>query len=293
MNSAVHLIINTGSRRSRDVLPRVIAAMKQYSIPADAVHDLHQTNNSQQLVKTIIADKPKLVVIAGGDGTVSALLQQFAYSNIEIGIVPLGTTNNFARSLKLSLDTARAVQTIARSKAKPVDLGNMNGHYFANVIGIGLSARIAKHVSDKSKKRFGRYAYGLTGLKQITHQGAFKVSVGDTNHDLRMYVETRQLIIANGSFHAGRKIAEDAKMNNRELIIFALGSRSLRSMFWHTFDFYVGKRKKIIHASYLTGRHIIVATNTPQIVEVDGEIIGSTPLEISIAPAAVHVRYSV
>ncbi|CAN5183323.1 lipid kinase [soil metagenome] len=285
------LLINTGSRKSQKAEKSIILALAANNIIIGKKRLLEPGGDMQNLCQNIIADKPELVIVAGGDGTVSHVLGCFAGSGIEIGIIPLGTTNNFARSLDMPLTIDGAAATIAANKAYAVDLGKVDGKRFANVIGVGLSALIAQHVTDTAKRRFGRFAYAIAGLQQLMKHRAFIATIHDKDDEIAFTFETHQIIIANGRFHAGKQIAADAQVDNRELLIFALGGRSWLSFAWHTLDFYIGKRRKVVHSSYVIGNNVRLETSIQQVVEIDGETVLKTPLSVSVDPKAVLIRY--
>ncbi|HET8884615.1 MAG TPA: diacylglycerol kinase family protein [Candidatus Saccharimonadales bacterium] len=284
------LLINTGSRRGARALPLLLDACKQHNITVQKVHQLKRSTDLKTTLQRIKRRRPSLLIIGGGDGTISDAVDFLAGSKIEIGVMPLGTTNNFARSLNMPLDIDNAIRTIRTGRASGVDLGKVKNDYFVNVTGIGISAHIAKHVSDKQKKYFGRFAYTIVGAYQLIRHKPFFVTIQDKDGELQLNFETHQVIVANGRYHAGKEIAKEAKINNRELIIFALGGRSKLSFIYHTIDFYIGKRNTIKHASYLTGRNITLHTSTPQPVELDGEVKFSTPVSINVKPGAVNIR---
>jgi YegS/Rv2252/BmrU family lipid kinase len=286
------LIINTGSRKSIQALPEIIQTCEQNNIQLDRQHLLAKDTNLQSLTSAIKKRHPDLVLVGGGDGTVSDVLDHFAGSEIEIGILPLGTTNNFARSLNMPLAVTEAITAIVNGKVSNVDLGKIKHDYFVNVAGVGISAQIAKTVTDKQKKIFGRFAYAINGVRQLLIHKPFIATLEDKDSELQLHLETHQIIIANGRYHAGKEIAKDAKIDNRELIIFALGGRSKISFIFHMIDFYIGKRKSIRHTSYLTGKSIRLHTSSPQSVELDGEVKFITPIPIAVIAGAVKVRHS-
>jgi YegS/Rv2252/BmrU family lipid kinase len=292
MQIHAHLLINTDSRRGRQALPAIKRALEEQNISLVKTHDLHRVS-MRDCIHRITTAQPSLLLLAGGDGTVSGALGYLSgEQGIEIGIIPLGTTNNFARSLGIPLTVSDAISTIANTPAHPVDLGRVSNRTFANVTGIGLSAAIAAHVDDCHKKLLGRLAYGLSGLRQLITHRPFTVTISDPENKLVMSYETHQLIVANGRFHAGKQIAVDAEIDNRELVIFPLGGRSRLSLFWHTLDFYLGRRKKIVHSPYLTGKQVKVKMSRPQPLEIDGEPAKpQTEAEFLVVPNAVMVRY--
>mgnify|MGYP003146055038 CR=1 FL=1 len=150
---------------------------------------------------------------------------------------------------------------------------------------------VSQLVLQVAKQRYGRLAYGIVGLKELLFHKPFYVKLRDVDSDLELSLETHQLIVANGRYHAGKKIAEEAKVDNRELILFALGGRSRFTLAMHLLDFYSGRKRSIRHSSYIIGRRIIIETESAQPIELDGETHGSTPLQVEIAAQAVNIRY--
>ena len=285
------LLINSYSRTARRATGRILQACQDHGIELNKINEISVPADIPKLTDQIKRRRPNLLIVAGGDGTVSFVAGKLSKTGIEIGIVPLGTTNNFARSLGLPDSINGAVQTIARSKAYLVDIGRINERRFANVTGVGISAEIAHKVTDEVKKRYGRLAYFVTGLKILMSHKPFRAVVSDKDNELQLNLETHQLIIANGRFHAGKEIAMDAKVDSRELIVFAIGGRSRLSLMWHLVDFYVGKKRSINHNSYLIAKDIKIKTSKRQKVELDGEVRLQTPLTASVEADAVLVRY--
>src|SRR5690606_26557422 len=234
-NQAI-LIINQGSRRTRAVYDDVIAACSRYGLMFDKIYNVRTSTNIKSTVSSVKQLRPKLVVLAGGDGTVSYAASLIAGAKIEVGVIPLGTTNNFARSLNLPLDIDQAVKTIVEHPASPISLGKINRRYFTNVAGIGMSALVAQNVTDSQKRRWGRLAYALVGIQQLVKHRAFHVTLTDKDSELQMHFRTHQLIIANGRFHAGKEIAADALIDNRELVVFAIGGKGWISFALHMMD---------------------------------------------------------
>jgi diacylglycerol kinase family enzyme len=87
-----------------------------------------------------------MVIVGGGDGTLSSNIDYFKDRDTVFAILPLGTANSFARSLHMPLDLDGAVEVIAHGEPSRIDLGCINGDYFGNSAAIGLSPLIAKSV---------------------------------------------------------------------------------------------------------------------------------------------------
>lgn len=290
MREKVELLINTGSRTARQQKELVLETLHRHGFDVTYVYEVNRKHPLDAALRKVRRRKPPFLIVGGGDGTVSSALDRLVTMTIEIGIIPLGTTNNFARSLNMPLTIEESVSTIRNKAARVVDLGKIDGDYFTNVAGVGLSARIADAVTDKQKRRWGRFAYALVGLRQLFTYKPFLVTLQDPDKELSITMETRQIIIANGRYHAGKEIAGDAKIDNAQLIIFALGGRSLISFIKHMTDFYMGRRKKVAHASYFIGRRVDISTNQPQLIELDGEVKHKTPVHASVEAATIKVR---
>lgn len=292
MAQRTELLINVRSRAgSRTALARIETCARSIGIDIAKVHTITRKRPLDEIVEQVRQDPPGLLLVAAGDGTVSAVVNALIGTETELGVIPLGTTNNFARSLGMPLHIEQALGRIAETSGKAVDLGRVNDDYFANVAGIGLSAEVASRVSNASKRRWGRFAYAVTGIAQMVRHKPFLVTIEDPDRELSISLQTRQVIVANGRFHAGKEIAEDAGVANGQLVIFALGGRSMLNMLWHMADFYFGSRKRIAHASYFVGRHVQVTTEPAQRIELDGEVKQTVPADISVQPTVIRVRY--
>lgn len=285
------LLINPRSRRAKQAVAPIIQGLTSRGFTLTAVTKLKKRDKLDNVLSGILTRNPKLLIVGGGDGTISEVVDHVAGKEITLGVLPLGTTNNFARSLNIPLDIDGALDALQNSRAQKVDLGNVNGDFFTNVTGVGLSARIARNVTNTTKRRLGRAAYAVVGLLSFATHTPFRATIRDVHGGLQVHVETHQLIIANGRYHGGRLLAKDASVDNHELIVFALGGRSKLSFAKHLLDFYIGPRKNVAHASYMIGRNFEIITDTQQPVELDGEVKLSTPIHASIEAAAVKIRY--
>ena len=102
------------------------------------------------------ADHCDLVIVGGGDGTLNSAASGLAYTGLPLGVLPLGTANDFARTVGIPNDPVKAAEIIAAGNAKPVDLGEVNGHLFFNVASIGFSAELAARTERTRQEALGR-----------------------------------------------------------------------------------------------------------------------------------------
>jgi len=112
-----------------------------------------------------------LVIAAGGDGTINEVVNgivQDAGHRPRLGIIPLGTANDFAKGLQLPMTIPEAMQVAVVGKPVEVDVASVNGRCFVNVSTGGFGPDITDSASSKAKKRFGKFAYLFTAMKKLT-----------------------------------------------------------------------------------------------------------------------------
>src|ERR671910_3375 len=215
------LVVNVRSRRGRRHFPAVWRQLRAAGLD---LLDLRPVTDPRHLPDALAgaADSgADLIVVGGGDGTLSEATHQLAHRDVCLGVLPLGTTNNFARSLGLPLHLPAALRILVEGKVADVDLGHVAGRHFANLTSLGLSVQVAEHVPHQLKRILGRAAYPLTALALLPRHRPFtaRLRVDDQVHEL----DTHQLNIANGSHHAGRAIAPDTGLDDRQLVVYRLG----------------------------------------------------------------------
>ncbi|RJL34474.1 diacylglycerol/lipid kinase family protein [Bailinhaonella thermotolerans] len=231
---------------------------------------------------------PDLVVVGGGDGTLATAVGRLAHLDIAMGVLPLGTTNNFARSLGVPMSLAGAIRVLREGKVADVDLGQAEDEIFANMASFGLSVEVASRVPPLLKRVIGRPAYMLTAARSLPGHHPFHVrmTVDGVLHEF----DTHQLNIANGAFHHGLKIASDATPDNRRLSIYRLGDSHRLQLTYATLRHVIfGPRRTLAEHAFLSGSEITVETDPPLPLSVDGEVRLRTPVRVSLAPNALRV----
>jgi YegS/Rv2252/BmrU family lipid kinase len=204
-----------------------------------------------------------------------------------LGVLPLGTGNAFARSLGIPLDFDRAVEALADGAIAAVDLGRVNGNYFANTASVGLSAAVARRISRRLKRRFGLLAYGLIGTMLLVTYRPFRCTV--TADEARLTVDTRQIVIANGRFFGAWRVAPDAQVDDGALALFTMGEerRLEYARVWAAF--LLGRHTALRGAHCLSTRAALVETEPRKAVNADGEVVGRTPMRFTVAERALRV----
>lgn len=281
------LVVNTNSRKGAALYDEARKRLSTAGFDLVASLSVRPPGCLAEAVRDALALDPSLLVVGGGDGTVSEVAGRLAYRETALGVLPLGTTNNFARNLGLPLDLDSAIDVLERGRVADVDLGCIGGHYFGNVASIGLTVEVARNVSASLKRRMGRAAYLITGAREFARHLPFEAVVRTDDGERRL--RTHQLIIANGAFHAGRRIADDATVEDHRLTIFRIGNCRRSSAFGSLLSYELRRARSVHDADFISVSEALILTEPERDIEIDGEVLARTPVACSVARGALHV----
>ncbi len=172
-NRRAVLVVNTRSRRGARAYSGAKRRLTEAGIILDASYPVRHAERLPEIVREEIARGRKFVIVGGGDGTISSVIDHFAYASVVFGLLPLGTANSFARTLGIPLDLPGAIDVLVREVVFDVDLGKINDGYFANGSSIGMPAIVGRATPHALKKWLGRGAYLLVGTSKFMRYGAF------------------------------------------------------------------------------------------------------------------------
>ncbi|GAA2720432.1 diacylglycerol/lipid kinase family protein [Cellulomonas aerilata] len=282
------LLVNVRSRRGAALHGTVRRMLEQRGLTITAEHLVTDpAGQLPDLVPRILAEHPPLLVVGSGDGTIATVVDHLAHTDTVLGYLPLGTTNNFGRSLGLPPRLRDAIDVVVDGRVAHVDLGRVNGDWFANLVSIGVSAEVAGRTPHLLKRHLGRAAYAATAARTLRSHRPFTAEVrsGDTTWRVR----THQLNIANGRMHGGSAIARDASLEDRLLVVYALGGSSRFSTAWAAARQALTPWQPVQRKGYLTGTEFHITTDVPLTVDVDGEVSGMTPIHVEVTAQALRV----
>jgi diacylglycerol kinase (ATP) len=283
------LIVNTRSRHGQRHYQRAGGLLTAAGFDLLGCFSVDQPGQLTASLGAAIALQPDLLIVGGGDGTISEAARHLAHRDMVLGVLPLGTTNNFARSLGLPLSFSAAMAVLIDGQVTDVDLGQAGDRAFANLVSVGMSVQVAAHVPAGLKRLAGRAAYPLTALTRLPGHQAFQARITTADGDTRQ-LRTHQLNIANGSFHAGAPITKDASADDRLLLAYALGAHTRRHLLVATArHMLTGWRRTLTDAPFLATADLRLETDPPLLLDIDGEIRGHTPVRIHILPKALRV----
>jgi YegS/Rv2252/BmrU family lipid kinase len=234
-------------------------------------------------------DRVSAVVIGGGDGTFNLAVDALVETNLPLGILPLGTANDLARTLNIPSSLPEACAVIAQGHRQSIDLGRVNGKYFFNVASCGLSIKITQELSGTLKHRWGILAYAIAALRTIVTVRRF-LAVIQVDGGEEMRRRSLQIAVGNGCYYGGGLIiAKDAAINDQRLDLYSLEI----PQWWHIFFLLPALRRGLFSErmgiSRWEGKQIKVWTRHPKRVNTDGEITTKTPALFELCPEALEV----
>ena len=280
------MIVNAQSRSGRKMFRRACAAMEALDYPVDA-HAVQDPSKLKDIVRKALAKKPDLVILGGGDGTISSLVDLLVGQGVVMGILPLGTANSFARTLGIPLDMASAVEVFRTGRPKRIDLGMIDDDYFANCAAIGISPKIAQTVPHGLKKIFGRIGYLGWASYQFIRFKPFTLIVGNgADADRLSVVEVR---ISNGRYHGGIELVESARVNSGDIVVQAVRGHAKCRLINNWVAGMLRLEVRHEEVTEFRGRAIRIQTDPALPISIDGEVLAKTPVTAKIAAGVIEV----
>ena len=271
-----YLAINERSRRGRTLADNVRAAF--------AAHGVGVVEGDAAL-RTGDFD---CVIGAGGDGTAVGLIATAIERGIPLGIVPLGTFNELARTLGIPLDIEGAVHLIASGHERIIDIGRVNGAYFVNEASIGISSRIARLQTPELKQRFGFAGVLGTAFQAFRHARPIHVLAYDDRGRCERF-RTIQLTIANSHRFGGLVSVEAAAIDDGWLDLYGVEIDTVLEAFPIAYAMIQGKPHAVPGLRTLRSARFRIETKRPHHIVADGEPAGFTPALFEVLPKALRV----
>lgn len=279
------LLVNPRSRNGGKSLPHVHDHLTRVGIKV--VRAIEGFNSGSAAIRHHARDVD-MVIVGGGDGSLNAAASGLLDTGLPLGVLPLGTANDFARTVGIPLATAEAIDVIARGKSSYVDLGDANGHPFFNVASIGFSADLAMSLTQKAKKRWGKLGYGIVAAKLLARSRLFTATL---EHDGRTEeLRTLQVSVGNGRFYGGgMTVHADATATDGMLDFY-----SLEVDHWWRLLRLLPTLRKGTHGQWddvraFSTKDLTIRTSKPRPVNLDGELITETPVKFGIREKAIKV----
>lgn len=297
------LVVNTKSRSGKEAFEAAREALAARGVPLMRSLAISHPRHLRQLLDEAVAQGARRILVGGGDGTVSCTVSHLLGRDVTLGVLPLGTGNDFARSLGIPPSVEAACDVIAHGYTARVDVGLANGRPFLNAASLGLATAIARRLTKRLKQKMGKLAYPVAAATQLWEHHPFRVRMKADTQSLEL--EVLQLVVGNGRYHgAGNVVAPDAALDDRRLHVYAITAPSadkgregtglgqiedLATLARVALSLRRGHHVEHPAVTSLRTSRLYVEAEPVQEVNADGELIGRTPMLFELVPAALRV----
>lgn len=277
---------NAGSRSGSDQFEAAQTAIQDAGIILRDSILFEDTNLFKDAVNQAVENQEDVIIVGGGDGTISLAIDSIAESKSVLGVLPMGTGNQFARELGIEADFKSAADNIFNGRICAVDVGDVNGNKFINVATIGISNEIANNLSFK--KELGKLAYVPAVIQSLADVKPFQLTL--KHGDETIEKETIQLVVCNGRYHAGPFIASpEATLSDSCLDAYFVKPTNLWQMAQISSMALTGSHISLEPVSLVRAQKLVVNTQPKLPVTLDGETVWHDELIFSCLPAALNV----
>lgn len=278
-----------GQRDRRAAMHALIDRMRGEGIEL-ANAPTHGPGHATRIVLEHLAQKPEVVAVCGGDGTVSEAAAALLGTDVPLAILPGGTSNVLAVELGIPLDVGRACRLILEGEVRTLHAAVANDRPFLLMAGVGLDARVMGKMSLFLKRWFGRAGIFVTALAEFLRYEfpRLDVEVDGTHHAATFAV------VAHSKHYAGNWIvAPDASPESDTLEVLIFDSRSRLDLLRLFLGMHGGKGTHLENgvARIVRGKSVRIASLEPYAVEaqVDGDCVMETPIVCRVAERRLRV----
>lgn len=288
----VALVVNAGSRRGRTAIELAHRLLLEAGAGEVRVHPVGEGADLGRVLDEAMATSPGLLVAGGGDGTIGAAAGRVAGTGTVLGVLPLGTANDFARTVEIPVVLEDAVRALVGGRVVDVDLGRAGRRPYLNVASMGLSVEVTARLTPGMKQRLGAAAYPAATLLAYRRHTPFsaRIEFPDGDHPTLELDDLLQVAVGNGRHYGGGfTVAPGAGIDDGTLDVYCIEKGRLRDhvsiarLFKHG-GFVEHER---VHHAVTTAVRIVTTPMQP--VNLDGEVVTATPLTFRVERNAVHV----
>lgn len=255
------------------------------------IHIIQRTSSSAEETVQLMQDyrnQIQLVILGGGDGTISSAAEALYKYKLTLAILPLGTANDLARSLGMSNNLPDAFQTILDNYRSKINVGVINGHYFLNVAHIGLGVTVTHELTPEVKKRWGVFSYLKAALAAFKKNRSFRVQITANGESYQM--RSIQLAVGNGRYYGGGNVIdENSEIDDGLLCLYSLPPSTLWELLTRSLLLRYGKHSQMQRTFTISSTHIEIQTKRAKEIHADGEPVSKTPAIFEVIPQALEV----
>ncbi len=228
------------------------------------------------------------VIAVGGDGTLGQVVRGVHGSGVEVGLIPVGTGNDFARHTGISLNPGEALTLAREGSARFIDLGLLRGEPFINVVACGFDAEVGHRVNRGYRWASGTAAYALALFQSLSSFRPVPVSLVLDGRSIE--AEAALLAVANASsYGGGMRIAPAADIEDGELDLVMIGRVGRVELLQQFPKIFSGKHVDHPKVSTFKFKRLEVRAERSLPMLLDGDETGATPFHAEVLPGALRM----
>lgn len=246
--------------------------------------------HAHELARAALGRGVSLCIAWGGDGTINEVASALAFSSASLGIIPSGSGNGFSRELGIPFDPKAAFDIALAGRDRVIDAGDIEGHLFFNLAGVGLDARIAHQFAATGLLRRGFRRYLEIASSEIFTRSKHEYDITIDGQLRRSHVLL--VAIANGrQYGNGALIAPQARIDDGKLEVVIVEDRSPWSVLRHAPKLFRGRLGEVPGVTMTSATSVRITASDSLIYHVDGEpCAGGSVVSARIRPGALRVR---
>lgn len=292
MKSLIIIISNPTARTSSLKKVRRATAYLHNKGFETKLYFTERKGHAEELAREAVKKEPRLIIAAGGDGTINEVLNGMVMSETPLAILPLGTTNVLAKELSIPESVEGALERATTGQLRSVCLGKIAAfseksplaRYFCLMAGVGFDAKAVHDVNSTLKKISGAGAYIWSGINNLIHYSPTELIF---SIDGKLYTGYAA-IIGNASRYGGNfKITPDADILDPHLYLCIFKGSNRNDLLRYAAGAMRGTHLKQKDVLYLRASQISITGNSP--IQLDGDYFGSTPATITSVMGALRL----
>nr|WP_232070865.1 diacylglycerol kinase family protein [Phytohabitans flavus] len=272
MTVASAVVVNPSKVLDLDELRQTVTALlAEAGWPAPAWYETTREDPGRGQARQAVEGGAQVLFACGGDGTVRSCVSELAGTEVALAVLPTGTGNLLAANLGLTHDLIGGIEAALAGGRRRIDVGAVDGEFFAVMAGMGFDAEMLAATSESTKARIGWVAYLFGGLRHLRDR-PMRVSIRiDDNPPIRR--RARTVLVANvGRLKGGLRLLLDAEPDDGAFDVAVLTPRTLAH--WATLAWAVARRRRRVpRMEVFRGRSVEVTSNRAQPRELDGDVI--------------------
>ncbi|QUG42945.1 diacylglycerol kinase [Psychrobacillus sp. INOP01] len=258
-------------------LPEVLESLEIAGYETSC-HATTAEGDAIEAAKKAVENGFDIIIASGGDGTLNEVVAGVSEfeNRPKIGLIPMGTTNDFARAVHIPRDIKKAVEIIVKGDTIPVDVGLVNDRYFINIAGGGRITELTYEVPSKLKTMLGQLAYYLKGIEMLPSINATKVRI---EYDGEIFEDEAMMFLVGLTNSVGgfEKLAPNSSINDGLFSLLILKKLNIAEFIRVASLALRGEHLTDPHVIYKKAKHIKVTSDDKVLLNLDGEYGGTIP----------------